>query len=201
MTGLRIVKIGTSAGPPFVIVIPPPAWPSSVAQLKTGTPAASSCLISAAYSVLSNPEPNAASGLRRTTLAHAAFTLAGEPSLGTILTFQSRTLAALLIASAIVVQTSTPQWTYVTVFPVGAGSSHAGRPMSVGNFVDSAANDSASLTPSFSLPVEALLAAAVLGSSSSPQAATVAPSAAVAISATARRRNRRPPGVLVDLML
>jgi hypothetical protein len=103
-------QIVTSSDPSFTISMPLPTL-SCVASSSTGMSSAFSFATAEANRVLSNPEPNAASGSIRTTESHAALTLAGLPSLGTTLRFQPATPAAFLIASAMLLQTSTPQWT------------------------------------------------------------------------------------------
>ena len=68
-------------------------------------------------------------------------------ALATIFVFQPRTSAAFLIAAPIVEQTSTPQWTYVTVLPAGIGLLDGGSPTDVGSVAAWAAKD----TPRLSL--------------------------------------------------
>src|SRR4051794_15454425 len=193
--------IGTSSLRPLLRVTPPPLT-SVEANNMTGIPAAFSCLTSDAYIALGKPEPNAAAGFMRTTVSHACLTLPGLPSVGMTFVFQPSTSAAFLIAFPIVVQTSTPQCTYVTVLPVGMGFPVVCSPRVLGGLIAAFANAWASASPEFFgaddaiVEVELLL---LLLSSLLPQpAATRATATATSASATLKRRDE---WCLVDSML
>src|ERR1700757_2200914 len=164
---------------------------SRVDQSMTGTFMDASCAASEANRARLKPDPNATAGCRRTTVSQAAFTLAGVPLVGITSTFQPRTVAAFLIAAAIVSQTATPQCTKLTVLPDGTGAVTGGRLIEADRASATLSSASAACTPAnveppvtpAPLPTLALLPAVVVPALLVPllvllQAAITTPSAA-----------------------